>query len=130
MRCNTCRVSPWFSVCDNDDLFVLRFKGAHEIKPCLLIWLGTAEAEDEQMAMGVCAGESLAIRGEFAVENRSMTLALNLDEKTQNHTIYEKLVSLPTRISTEVEFVTIIHHSMGPCMILSLPAGPSSRFMR
>ncbi len=81
VRCSTCRVSPWFSVCENDDLFVLRFKGAHEVKPCLLIWLGTAEAEDEQMAMGVCAGESLAIRGEFAVENRSMTLALNLDEK-------------------------------------------------
>ncbi len=31
--------------------------------------------------MGVCAGETLTIRGEFAVENGSMTLALNLDEK-------------------------------------------------
>lgn len=48
---------------------------------CLLVRLGTAEAKDEQMAMGVCAGEALAIRGEFAVENCSVTLALNLDEK-------------------------------------------------
>lgn len=49
--------------------------------PCLLIRLRTAEAKDEQMAVRVCAGKTLAIRGEFAVENGSMTLALNLDEK-------------------------------------------------
>lgn len=48
---------------------------------CLVIGLGTAEAKDEQMAMGVCAGEALAIRSEFAVENSSMTLTFNLDEK-------------------------------------------------
>lgn len=48
---------------------------------CLLIRLWTAEAEDEQMAMGVCASETMPIRGEFAIENGSMTLALNLDEK-------------------------------------------------
>lgn len=31
--------------------------------------------------MGVCAGKTLAIGGKFAVENGSMTLALNLDDK-------------------------------------------------
>lgn len=31
--------------------------------------------------MGVSAGKTLAIGGEFAVENGSMTLALNLEEK-------------------------------------------------
>lgn len=51
------------------------------VYPCLLIWLGTAKAKDKKMAMGVCTGETLAIRGEFAVENSPMTLALNLDEK-------------------------------------------------
>lgn len=45
---------------------------------CLVIGFGTAEAKDEQMAMGVCAGKTLAVGGEFAVENRSVTLALNL----------------------------------------------------
>lgn len=31
--------------------------------------------------MGVCAGETLSIWGEFAVKNCPMTLSLNLDEK-------------------------------------------------
>lgn len=51
---------------------------------CLFIGLGTAEAKDEQMAMGVRAGETLTIRSEFAVKNSSVTLAFNLDEKPQN----------------------------------------------
>lgn len=51
---------------------------------CLFIGLGTAEAKDEQMAMGVRAGETLTIGSEFAVKNSSVTLAFNLDEKPQN----------------------------------------------
>lgn len=35
--------------------------------------------------MGVRAGETLPIRGELAIENSSMTLALNLNEKHKNH---------------------------------------------
>lgn len=48
---------------------------------CLFIGLGAAEAKDEQMAMGVRAGETLTIRSEFAVKNSSVTLAFNLDGK-------------------------------------------------
>lgn len=44
------------------------------------------------MAMGVCAGKTLAIGGEFAVENGSVTLALNLDEKNKI-TQVQKLIS-------------------------------------
>lgn len=43
----------------------------------LFIGLGTAEAKDEQMAMGVRAGETLTIGSEFAVKNSSVTLAFN-----------------------------------------------------
>ena len=46
---------------------------------CLLVGLGTAKAEDKQVAVGVCASKALAVGGEFTVEHGSMTLALNLD---------------------------------------------------
>lgn len=60
---------------------MLRFKCTFAIYSCLLVWLGTAEAKDEQMAVRVCAGETLAIGSEFAVEHGSVTLTLNLEEK-------------------------------------------------
>lgn len=53
----------------------------HEIYSCLLIGLRTSKAKDEQMAMGVCAGKTLTVRGEFTIKNGSMTLTLNLKEK-------------------------------------------------
>lgn len=40
--------------------------------------------------MGVCAGETLSIRGELAIENSSMTLALDLNEKHKNHSQVHK----------------------------------------
>lgn len=39
---------------------------------------GRAEAEDEQVSVGVGAGEALAVWGELAVENSSMTLTFDL----------------------------------------------------
>lgn len=56
-------------------------KDLNKMYACLLIRLGSAETKDEQMAMGVCASKTMPIGGEFAVENGSMTLALNLDDK-------------------------------------------------
>lgn len=55
------------------------------IMSCLFIRLGAAEAEDEQMAMRVCAGETMTIRSEFAVKHSSVTLTFNLDRKTKSN---------------------------------------------
>lgn len=49
--------------------------------PHLVMWFRSAKTKDEKMTMRVCAGKTLAIWGEFAVENSPMTLALNLDWK-------------------------------------------------
>lgn len=54
------------------------------MEPCLLVWLGAAEAKDEQMAMGVCAGKALAVWGELAVEDSPVTLALDLREEPRH----------------------------------------------
>jgi len=54
--------------------------------PCLLVGLGAAKAKDEQVAVGVCGSEALAVGGEFAVEHGSVTLALNLEEWVRDKT--------------------------------------------
>ena len=62
--------------------------------------------------MRVCAGETMTIGGEFAVENGSMTLALNLDEKQKITPGEQKSVSW------ETNFLTVV--------FISDPAGPQS----
>lgn len=48
---------------------------------------GAAEAKDEQVSVGVGAGEALAVWGELAVENSSMTLTFNLEAQAPGRTL-------------------------------------------
>lgn len=61
-----------------------------KVCPHLFIRFRAAEAKDEEVAVGVRAGKTLSIRGELAIKNSSMTLALNLNEKHKNHSHVDK----------------------------------------
>lgn len=64
--------------------------------------------------MGVCAGKTLSIRGELAIENSSMTLALDLNEKHKNHSQVQKFnieqdEPSPKVILKTVFFLNFVH---------------------
>lgn len=50
---------------------------------------GAAETKDEQVSVGVGAGEALTVWGELAVENSSMTLTFNLEAQEPGRTLSE-----------------------------------------
>lgn len=70
---------------------VLMFK--HQVKVHHLLVQPTAsKAEDEHVAMGVCAGEVLTVSGELAVKHCTMALALNL--KTTSKQLFNLFLTL------------------------------------
>lgn len=91
----------------------IQAKMPRDIYSCLFIRFGTAEAEDEQMAMGVCAGETLAIGSELAVENGSVTLALDLDEKRTANPPYKNSLARdkPVTKANAPVFIYLLHVS-------------------
>lgn len=78
-----------------------------KVCPHLFIRFRAAEAKDEEVAVGVCAGETLPIRGELAIENSSMTLALDLNEKHKNHSQVHKFNIEQDEPSTKVILKTV-----------------------
>lgn len=67
--------------------------------------------------MRVCAGKTLAIRGEFAVENGPMTLALNLDEKHKITTCTETCQDTNTQVFNKISILVL---NVFPCRLFAL----------
>lgn len=92
---------------NNDCLKNKTCKYGRQVCPHLFIRSRAAKAKDEEVAVGVCAGETLSIRGELAIENSSMTLALDLREKHKNHSQVQKFNIEQDEPSTKVILKTV-----------------------